>query len=474
MANSAEIVNEMGTKQVRPSGSKSKYEKNKLSNPENQGCPLKNLIQKIELKGGKPSMNRLSSEIAGLSASDRASAVKGLQSTRGNRYVQRVVAQAKLAISQPGDQYEQEADRVAEQVTGMSESHNLQRKCPLRNKDYALNTKGISGQAPSPIAGTNVPLLVNGVLGSPGQPLDTVTRTFMESRFGHDFSRVKIHVDAQAAKSARAVNALAFTVGPEIVFDVGQYAPEAKEGRRLLAHELTHVVQQTGMTQAGGQSYQPDAQGMPSAYEAREGPNPSPNISSTSELVQRREVCDEEGNCQSVQDDADSETPQQSTVSDPGESILALGSMGEEAPPDTLRSPQGEPLGPQRVPNPVRVVEPGAQPETPPGDLSPGEPQWDPNGPDTLRSPQGEPLGPQRTPNPVRVVKPGAPPGELPPGGVGILGGIGLGAALVGLSAFAATMLWSNKTAPAWMDEINPITRKPYSSQEEYDKVHGK
>jgi hypothetical protein len=371
---------------------------------------------------------------------------------------------------------------------GMSESHNLQRKCPLGNKDYALNAKGTSGQAPSPIAGTNVSLLVNGVLGSPGQPLDSVTRTFMESRFGHDFSRVQIHADAQAAKSARAVNALAFTVGPEIVFDVGQYAPQAKEGRRLLAHELTHVVQQTGMAQAGGQSYQPDAQGMPSAYEAREGLNPSPNISSTSELVQRREVCDEEGNCQSVQDDADSAQAQQAAPSSV-ESVLAAGSLGELAPDSseavtvpnpTLRSPPLEtPYTPKPIPE-VRVVEPTTQP--PSGDVAPEGPEWDPNSPDTLRSPGNEASAAE-----AESTEAAAEGGEAAvegggeaaaegatEGSTGLLGSIGVGAALVGLSAFAATMLWSNKTAPAWMDEINPITRKPYSSQEEYDKVHGK
>jgi hypothetical protein len=76
----------------------------------------------------------------------------------------------------------------------------------------------------------------------------------MESRFGHDFGTVCVHTDAKAAASARAVNAIAYTVGRDIVFGAGQYAPESPTGRRLLAHELTHVVQQRGDS-AGGSDY---------------------------------------------------------------------------------------------------------------------------------------------------------------------------------------------------------------------------
>ena len=90
-----------------------------------------------------------------------------------------------------------------------------------------------------------VPSIVNEVLNSPGQPLDAATRAFMEPRFGHDFSRVRIHTDARAAESASEINALAYTVGRQIVFDSGQYMPGTSSGRQVLAHELTHVVQQS-------------------------------------------------------------------------------------------------------------------------------------------------------------------------------------------------------------------------------------
>ena len=93
---------------------------------------------------------------------------------------------------------------------------------------------------------SGVPDSVQGVLNSAGRPLEAQTRSFMESRFGQDFSRVRVHTDARAAESARAVNALAYTVGTNVVFGAGAYAPETSAGRRLLAHELTHVVQQRG------------------------------------------------------------------------------------------------------------------------------------------------------------------------------------------------------------------------------------
>jgi len=92
---------------------------------------------------------------------------------------------------------------------------------------------------------TTVPPIVSEVLHSPGQPLDTNTRAFMEPRFGHDFSGVRVHTDAKAAESARAVNALAYTAGQDMVFGGGQYLPGTTMGQKLMAHELTHVVQQS-------------------------------------------------------------------------------------------------------------------------------------------------------------------------------------------------------------------------------------
>jgi hypothetical protein len=99
-----------------------------------------------------------------------------------------------------------------------------------------------------------VPPIVEEVLDSSGQALDFATREFMEPRFGHDFSRVRVHTDHKASQSAKAVNALAYTVGHNVVFAGGQYAPGKKSGQKLLAHELTHVVQQRKMASVAPQS----------------------------------------------------------------------------------------------------------------------------------------------------------------------------------------------------------------------------
>jgi hypothetical protein len=95
------------------------------------------------------------------------------------------------------------------------------------------------------------PPLVDEALNSPGEPLERPTRTLMERRFGHDFSRVRIHTDARSAESAQAVGARAYTVGREVVFGPGQYAPGSLEGQRLIAHELTHTIQQSASPAAG-------------------------------------------------------------------------------------------------------------------------------------------------------------------------------------------------------------------------------
>lgn len=89
-----------------------------------------------------------------------------------------------------------------------------------------------------------IPSAVDTVINSPGQPLDKTTCAFMEPRFGNDFTSVRVHTDQRAAESARAMNAFAFTVGQNIVFDTGQYQPHSTQGQELIAHELTHIVQQ--------------------------------------------------------------------------------------------------------------------------------------------------------------------------------------------------------------------------------------
>ncbi|HML27225.1 MAG TPA: DUF4157 domain-containing protein, partial [Methanomethylovorans sp.] len=171
-----------------------------------------------------------------------------LQRTAGNQAVQRLirsgVLQAKLKIGQPNDIYEQEADRVAEQVMRMPEPQ-VQRNCTKcdENEKTILQAKESPGKVPVD-PGQDVPPVVHEVLSSPGQSLDAQTRAFMEPRFGQNFGNVRVHADSRAGQSADAVNGQAYTVGYHVVFAAGRYCPTAPNGRRLLAHELTHVVQQ--------------------------------------------------------------------------------------------------------------------------------------------------------------------------------------------------------------------------------------
>jgi len=123
-------------------------------------------------------------------------------------------------------------------------------------------------RASNPSSPNMAPLIVHDVLGSPGQPLDTATQKFFEPRFGHDFSHVRVHTDGRAAESARAVNALAYTVGHNVVFGAGRYSPSTSDGRGLLAHELTHVVQQGNSTSGGTRRLSLDSPGNEQEAEA--------------------------------------------------------------------------------------------------------------------------------------------------------------------------------------------------------------
>lgn len=113
-------------------------------------------------------------------------------------------------------------------------------ECEECKKDH-MQRRASASAVSSP---ASIPPVVHETLRREGSPLDARTRADMEPRFGHDFSRVRVHDDAQASESARAVNAHAYTVGRDIVFQTGLYAPSGRQGRELLAHELAHVVQQ--------------------------------------------------------------------------------------------------------------------------------------------------------------------------------------------------------------------------------------
>src|SRR5712671_3809831 len=125
----------------------------------------------------------------------------------------------------------------------------LQRKCACDIRARAFSPLQRSATTAERV--DEVPPIVHEVLRSSGQALDAHTRSFFEPRFDYDFSQVRVHADAKAAESAQAVNALAYTVGQDIVFGAGQYAPGTNAGQRLLAHELTHTAQQRTAAYSG-------------------------------------------------------------------------------------------------------------------------------------------------------------------------------------------------------------------------------
>jgi len=154
--------------------------------------------------------------------------------------------QPKLTIGAPGDALEQEADRVAEQVMRLPEPPARSHAQAGRSDHPAASANQVQTKSShaGDSGGSTAPPIVHDVLRSPGQPLDATTRAFMEPRFGHDFGKIRVHADDAADRASRSLGARAFTYGQNIAFRDGQYDPGSAEGARLLAHELTHTVQQ--------------------------------------------------------------------------------------------------------------------------------------------------------------------------------------------------------------------------------------
>lgn len=214
-----------------------------------------------------------------------AEAVLNLQQSYGNRYVQRVIGrvQAKLIVNPPDDQYEREADRVADAVTGAPASsvqrqageeeeistkraYDIQRQpveeeeeetIQAKPEDYTrlqrqaeeeeeeeeepIQTK-LSEDQPQMVA-EGLEAGINAARGG-GQLLPNSVRSSLEPQFGHDFSQVHIHTNAEANRLSQQLGAEAFTTGNDVFFREGAYQPGSDSGRRLITHELTHVVQQ--------------------------------------------------------------------------------------------------------------------------------------------------------------------------------------------------------------------------------------
>ena len=188
------------------------------------------------------------------------------QQTKIHSILHSTGAQAKLNIGQSNDKYEREADHVSDQVMSMPDP-KFQRQAVNEEEEETVQTKPVAEQitplmqrqeespeeeeettqakgdgAPS-TASSSVEAGINSIRGN-GQPLAVSTRTFFEPRFGVNFSDVRVHTDSNASNLSQNLNAKAFTIGKNIVFDSGQYSPYTVSGKRLLSHELTHVVQQ--------------------------------------------------------------------------------------------------------------------------------------------------------------------------------------------------------------------------------------
>jgi hypothetical protein len=183
--------------------------------------------------------------------------------------------QTKLTISEPGDQYEQEADRVAETVmrmpepigsegvtvsgqvkdvhtqpVGSADEEKLHRQTMdeemPEEEEETLQAKEVSGETPE--VTPELEARLNSARGS-GRPLPESVRAFFEPRFGYDFGGVRVHTDNVADQLNRTVSARAFTVGQDIFFRRDEYDANSASGRQLLAHELTHVAQQAAAVQ---------------------------------------------------------------------------------------------------------------------------------------------------------------------------------------------------------------------------------
>jgi hypothetical protein len=169
------------------------------------------------------------------------------------------VVQAKLTVNTPGDMYEQEADAMADRVMRMSSNEtakpvtgligkSLQRKC-AHCAEEEKRKKPVMRKAEAGNSGMSVSSSFASSLNASkggGSPLPQGTRSFMENAFSVDFSSVRVHADSKASEMNRGINAKAFTHGNDVYFGEGQYAPDTYSGKNLLAHELTHVVQQEG------------------------------------------------------------------------------------------------------------------------------------------------------------------------------------------------------------------------------------
>lgn len=250
-------------------------------------------------------------------------------------------ARAGLVIGDQNDPLEHEADRVADQVMRASApvapltsiEPRLHRKCSACEDEEKSSVRAKTADAAPAQAGQPAPAPVRDVLASPGHPLDTSLRDFFEPRFGADFGAVRMHTDSQAGASARAVGALAYAVDNHVVVDPDHYRPHSDSGRRLLAHELTHTLQQ-GDGAAMAKLRRADDDGALPA-EAPEA------------LEEGGEIEDSEEGEEDEEEDGDTEdgdTPVDGIDETPDFDLGSFPGLGNSPAPDDPVAPEAQPL----------------------------------------------------------------------------------------------------------------------------------
>jgi hypothetical protein len=310
------------------------------------------------------------------------------------------------------------------------------------------------------------PPIVHEALRSPGQPLDAATRAFMEPRFGHDFSQVRVHTDARAAESARAVGALAYSVGRDVVFGARQYASTRPSSTYLLAHELAHVTQARAAGEPSSVQARPDSSsaGLAPVWRISANPLTERQADRMAQMVMLGAPVSEKPIPASAihlyPDERPTEPPPPAQPAAAAAAPPEPGAMANrlvEWYNAGLLAPPFRPADvPEIPPLPVRSEQAGSMGLTP--IIAGAAPLLAP-GPTA-------PVAPPAAP-PVRLVPPlpsGPVPRPAPPvaGPLRWLGPIGVGIII---------LLTPTPTAPPWMDETNPITGEPYSSPEEYEWV---
>jgi len=190
------------------------------------------------------------------STSEKSKSISAVSWRKNNHqpFFAPVKVQPKLTVGPVNDPSEHEAESMADKVMLMP----VQRACTSCEKDKLRRyekrpeeeEKVQKKDQGNSTAGMEAPSIVHDAINSGGQPLDTGTRKFFEPRFGRDFSNVRLHTGSKAAESSQAINANAYTLNNNIVFNSGKYSPHTDDGKRLLAHELTHVVQQGQMAES--------------------------------------------------------------------------------------------------------------------------------------------------------------------------------------------------------------------------------